>query len=169
MFREGIKSIIARTPQLEVVGEAGEGQAALQMVENLRPDMVLLDVSLPDMNGIELIHDIKKVLPEIRILMISMHTKIEYLTSAFQAGAMGYVVKDAPSEKILQALDLVSRGEYFLDTSVARQVVERLAELPGRQAKITDSAYGSLTLREQEILRLIAEGQPKKNGGKSPG
>ena len=76
MFREGIKSIIARTPQLEVVGEAGEGQAALQMVENLRPDMVLLDVSLPDMNGIELIHDIKKVLPEIRILMISMHTKI---------------------------------------------------------------------------------------------
>ena len=99
-----IKSIIARTPQLKVVGEAGEGQAALQMVENLRPDMVLLDVSLPDMNGIELIHDIKKVLPEIRILMISMHTKIDYLTSAFQAGARGYVVKDAPSEKILQAL-----------------------------------------------------------------
>jgi len=94
--------------------------------------------------------------------MVSMHTKIDYITSAFQAGATGYVVKDAPSGKILQALDLVSRGEYFLDTSVARQIVERLAELPGRQAKITDSAYGSLTPREQEILRLIAEGQPKK-------
>lgn len=162
MFREGIKSIIARNPQLEVVGEAGEGQAALKMVENLKPDMVLLDVSLPDMNGIDLIHDIKKVLPEIRILMISMHTKIEYLTSAFQAGALGYVIKDAPSGKILQALDLVSRGEYFLDTSVARQVVKRLAELPGRQAKIADGAYGSLTPREQEILRLVAEGQSKK-------
>jgi DNA-binding NarL/FixJ family response regulator len=103
MFREGIKSIIARNPQLEVVGEAGEGKAALKLVEDLRPDMVLLDVSLPDINGIDLIQDIKKVLPETRILMISMHTKIEYLTSAFQAGATGYVVKDAPSEKILQA------------------------------------------------------------------
>ena len=162
MFREGIKSIIARNPQLEVVGEAGEGRAALKMVENLRPDMVLLDVSLPDMNGIDLIQDIKKFLPEIRILMVSMHTKIDYITSAFQAGARGYVVKDAPSGKILQALDLVSRGEYFLDTSIARQVVERLAELPGRQAKIADAAYGSLTPREQEILRLMAEGQSKK-------
>jgi DNA-binding NarL/FixJ family response regulator len=162
MFREGIKSIVARNPLLEVVGEAGAGKAALKMAETLRPDMVLLDVSLPDMNGIDLIQDIKAVLPETRILMISMHTKIEYLTSAFQAGATGYVVKDAPSGKILQALDLVSRGEYFLDTSVARQVVERLAELPGRQAKIPDEAYGSLTPREQEILRLMAEGQSKK-------
>jgi DNA-binding NarL/FixJ family response regulator len=161
MFREGIKSIIARNPQLEVVGEAGEGKAALKLVEELRPDMILLDVSLPDMNGIDLIQDIKKVLPETRILMISMHTKIEYLTSAFQAGATGYVVKDAPSEKILQALDLVSRGEYFLDTLVARQIVKRLAELPDRQAKVTDAAYGSLTPREQEILRLTAEGQSK--------
>jgi DNA-binding NarL/FixJ family response regulator len=162
MFREGIKSIIARNPQLEVVGEAGEGRAALKMVENLRPDMVLLDVSLPDMNGIDLIHDIKKFLPEIHILMVSMHTKIDYITSAFQAGARGYVVKDAPSGKILQALDLVSQGEYFLDTSIARQVVERLAELPGRQAKVADAAYGSLTPREQEILRLMAEGHSKK-------
>jgi DNA-binding NarL/FixJ family response regulator len=161
MFREGIKSIIARNPQLEVVGEAGEGKAALKLVEELRPDMILLDVSLPDMNGIDLIQDIRKVLPETRILMISMHTKIEYLTSAFQAGATGYVVKDAPSEKILQALDLVSRGEYFLDTLVARQIVKRLAELPDRQAKVTDAAYGSLTPREQEILRLTAEGQSK--------
>lgn len=161
MFREGIKSVIARNPQLEVVGEAGEGKAALKLVEELRPDMILLDVSLPDMNGIDLIQDIRKVLPETRILMISMHTKIEYLTSAFQAGATGYVVKDAPSEKILQALDLVSRGEYFLDTLVARQIVKRLAELPDRQAKVTDAAYGSLTPREQEILRLTAEGQSK--------
>lgn len=162
IFREGIKSIIARNPQFEVVGEAGEGKVALKMVENLRPDMVLLDVSLPDMNGIDLIDDIKKVLPEIRILMVSMHTKIDYITSAFQAGATGYVVKDAPSGKILQALDLVSRGEYFLDTSVARQVVERLAELPGRQAIISDAAYGSLTPREQEILPLMAECQSKE-------
>lgn len=160
-FREGIKSIIARNPQLEIVGEAGEGKAALKLVENLRPDMVLLDVSLPDINGIDLIQDIRKVLPETRILMISMHSKIEYLTSAFQAGATGYVVKDAPAEKILQALDLVSRGEYFLDTLVARQIVKRLAELPSQQGKVTDAAYGSLTPREQEILRLTAEGQSK--------
>jgi len=162
MFREGLKSIIAQNPELEVIGETGEGKEALKMAKTLQPDLVLLDISLPDISGIDLSDAIKRMLPETRILIISMHAKIDYITSAFQAGAKGYVVKDAPSGTILQALDQVSRGEYFLDASVARQVVERLAELPGGQAKIADAAYESLTRREQEILRLIAEGQSSK-------
>ena len=162
MFREGLKSIIAQNPELEVIGETGEGKAALKMAKNLQPDLVLMDISLPDMSGIDLSSAIKRILPETRILMISMHAKIDYITAAFQAGAKGYVVKDAPSGKILQAVELVSRGEYFLDASVARQVVERLAGLPGNQIKIADAAYESLTRREQEILRLIAEGQSSK-------
>jgi DNA-binding NarL/FixJ family response regulator len=162
MFREGLKSIIAKNPELEVVGETGEGKAALEMAKSLRPDLVVLDISLPDGSGIDLSRELKGILPETQILIVSMHTKIDYITSAFQAGAKGYAVKDAPSEKILQALDLVSRGEYFLDSSIAPQVVERLAEGSGGSGKIADAAYASLTSREQEILRLIAEGQAIK-------
>ena len=162
MFREGLKSIIAQNPQLEVVGEAGEGKAALKMVESLKPDLVLMDIALPDMTGIDLTRDIRRVLPETRVLIVSMHGRIDYITAAFQAGAMGYVVKDASSGKILQALDLVSRGEYFLDTSIAREVVERLADSPRHEAQISDAAYDSLSRREQEILRLLAEGRSAK-------
>lgn len=158
MFREGLKSIIAQRPELEVVGETGEGKAALDMARSLKPDLVLLDISLPDINGIDLSRDLKRLLPETRILIVSMHAKIDYIASAFQAGATGYVVKDAPPGKILQALEQVSQGEFFLDASVARQVVERLAELQDRGVQITDEAYGSLSPREQEILRLLAEG-----------
>jgi len=113
MFREGLKSIIAQNPQFEMAGEAGDGQTALQVLENLKPDVILMDISLPDSNGIELIREIRTILPAAQILIVSMHGRIDYITAAFQAGAMGYIVKDASSGKILQALDLVSRGNIF--------------------------------------------------------
>jgi DNA-binding NarL/FixJ family response regulator len=159
MFREGLKSIIAQDPRFEMVGEAGDGKTALHMLASLKPDIILMDISLPDTTGIDLISEIKTVLPETLILIVSMHGRIDYITAAFQAGAMGYIVKDASSGKILQALDLVSRGEYFLDTSIAREVVERLADSPRQEAQISDTAYSSLSPREQEILRLLAEGR----------
>jgi DNA-binding NarL/FixJ family response regulator len=158
MFREGLKSIIARNSDLEVVGEAGDGKTALKMAKSLSPDIVVLDISLPDMSGIDLSAELKGILPQARTLVVSMHLRIDYIASALQAGARGYVVKDAPSEKILQALDMVSRGEYFLDSSIAPQVVDRLAEREVGATKIADEAYAGLTPREQEILRHLAEG-----------
>jgi DNA-binding NarL/FixJ family response regulator len=158
LFREGLKSIISRNAELEIVGETGVGKEALGLAENLKPDMIVMDISLPDINGIELTRDIKKLSPATQILIVSVHSKIDYLTAAFQAGASGYVVKDAPSGKILQALELVSHGEYFLDASVSYQVVKKLSEFPEQKAKTTDTFYSSLTTREQEIFRLLAEG-----------
>ena len=158
LFREGLKSIISRKPELEIVGETGLGKEALRLAENLKPDMVVMDISLPDINGIELTRDIKNLSPSTRVLIVSVHSKIDYITAAFQAGATGYVVKDAPSGKILQALELVSQGEYFLDASVSYQVVKKLSEFPEQKAKTTDTIYSSLTNREQEIFRLLAEG-----------
>jgi DNA-binding NarL/FixJ family response regulator len=158
LFREGLKSIISRNSELEIVGETGEGREALRLAENFKPDMVVMDISLPDSNGIELTKDIKKLSPATRVLIVSVHSKIDYITAAFQAGATGYVVKDAPSGKILQALELVSQGEYFLDSSVSFQVVQKLSEFPEKKAKSTDDSYSSLTTREQEIFRLLAEG-----------
>lgn len=158
LFREGLRSIISRNEGLEIVGETGLGREALKLAEKFKPDMVVVDISLPDINGIDLTSDIKKLSPETQVLIVSVYSKIDYITAAFQAGATGYVVKDAPSDKILQALDLVSRGEYFLDASVSYQVVKKLSEFPEQKAKTTDSSYSSLTTREQEVFRLLAQG-----------
>jgi DNA-binding NarL/FixJ family response regulator len=96
MFRKGLNSIITRNPELEVVGETGEGKAALEMADRLRPDLVVLDISLPEVSGIDPSRELKGILPQIQVLFVSMHPKIEYVTSAFQAGAH----RDRPLEVI---------------------------------------------------------------------
>ena len=99
-------------------------------------------------------------------MIISMNSKIDYIAEAFQAGATGYVVKESASERLLHALEYVSRGEYFLDSSVSQEVVKKLMESPAREAKITNAAYGTLTPREQEVMRLLAEGLSTKEAAK---
>jgi len=158
LFREGLKAIIGRDTRFEVVGEAGNGRKGRRMAEKIKPDIVIIDISLPDKSGIELTHEIRSLLGETRVLIVSMHSKIEYISEAFQAGATGYVVKESASDRLLAALDSVTEGDYFLDSSVSQQVVKKLMEFPLREAKITDAAYGTLTPREQEIMRLLAEG-----------
>lgn len=158
LFREGLKAIIGRDTRFEVVGEAGNGRKGKRLAEKHEPDIVIIDISLPDKSGIELTHEIRSLLGKTRVLIVSMHSKIEYIAEAFQAGATGYVVKESASDRLLAALDSVTKGEYFLDSSVSQQVVKKLMEFPLRETKITDAAYGTLTPREQEIMRLLAEG-----------
>ena len=158
LFREGLKSVIGRDVQFEVIGEAGNGREGLRMAKKLKPDLVLVDISLPDQSGIQLTREIRSLLPETRILIVSMHSKIDYIAEAFQAGATGYVVKESASAGLVKGLEAISKGDYFLDSSVSQHVVKKLMELPGKEAKITDAAYGTLTPREQEVMRLLAEG-----------
>lgn len=162
VFRDGLKLILSRAPGYRVVGEAEDGRQALELAQELRPDLVLLDLSLPDVSGVQLIEDWRRLLPDTLVLVVSMHGKIDYLTAAFKAGAKGYVVKESAAAKLLQALDLVARGEYFLDSSVSREVVQRLAAETGQTPPVDDEAYAALTPREQEILRLLAEGLTPK-------
>lgn len=162
LFREGLKSLIARNSTFEVVGEAGNAREGLHMAKELNPDLAIVDISLPDKNGIDLTRDIRNLLSETRILIVSMHSKIDYITEAFQAGATGYVVKESATERLLQGLDAVSRGEYFLDSSLSLKVVKRLMEFPAKEAKIHDESYSTLTPREQQVLRLLAEGLSTK-------
>ena len=162
LFREGLKSIIRRDTRYEIVGEAGNGHDAMQVIGEQRPDLVLLDVALPDKTGIELISEIKKVSSKTIIMIISMHSKVDYIVKAFKAGATGYVVKDSAAERLLQGIDAVLRDEYFLDSSVSHKVIEKLMELPKEEARITDRGYDLLTSREQEILALLAEGLSAK-------
>lgn len=157
LFREGLKSIIGRDGRFNVVGEAENGRHALKMVRNLKPDLIVVDISLPDVNGIQLTREIRKIFSEAKILIVSMHSKIDYIAEAFQVGAMGYVVKESATEGLLQALRSVAKGEYYLDSSVSPQVIRNLMKLPVKEARITDSDYGSLTVREQEVMRMLAE------------
>jgi len=158
LFREGLKTIIGRNPSYEVIGEAGSGREALRLVRKLKPDLALLDISLPDQSGIELIGEIRGLSTQTRVMMISMHSKIDFIVRAFQAGARGYVVKESATEKLLQGISEVLRDNYFMDTSVSHKVVKKLAGLAEKEPKATDTAYETLTPREQEIMVWVAEG-----------
>lgn len=162
LFREGLKAIIGRNADFEVVGEAGTGREGLRMAKKLTPDLVIMDISLPDKSGIELTGEIRNLLTDTRILIISMHSKIDYIAEAFQAGATGYIVKESASDRLLAGLELVSKGEYFLDSFISHKVVDKLMKSPAKDARITDAAYGDLTPREQEVMRLLAEGLSTK-------
>jgi len=162
LFREGLKTIISRDDRFKVVGEAGSGHEGFDMVKRLKPDLVVIDISLPDQSGIQLARDLRELLSEIKILIVSMHSKIDYIAEAFQAGATGYVVKESASERLLQGLKSVAKGDYYLDSSVSHAVVENLMKSPLKAAKITDADYGTLTPREQEVMRLLAEGLSSK-------
>ena len=158
LFREGIKSLIARNPGFEVVGEAGNGRKGLRMAKELKPDLVVMDISLPDKSGIDLTRDIRSHLSKTRVIVVSMHSKIDHISEAFRAGATGYVVKESATERLIQGLEAVSRGEYYLDSSLSHKVVKKLMEFPEKEAKITDARYEALTPREQQVMRLLAEG-----------
>ena len=158
LFREGLKSIIGRITLYEVVGEAGNGREALELAKKLKPDLVLVDMSLPDQTGIELTRKMLRLSSKIRIVIVSMHSKGDYIVKAFQAGATGYVVKESASEKLLQAIDNVLKGDYFMDSHVSKEVVRKLVGIQNNEPKITDAAYGALTPREKEVMTLVAEG-----------
>jgi len=162
LFREGLKAIIGRDDRFEVVGEAGSGKEGLMMARQRKPDLVLVDISLPDQSGIQLTRELRSLLPETRIMMVSMHSKIDYIVESMQAGAVGYMVKESAPDKLLQGLEAITQNEYYLDSSLSHEVVRKLIEFPRKEAKVSDASYRTLTPREQEILRLLAEGLPPK-------
>ena len=158
LFREGLKTIIGHKPGYEIVGEAGTGSQGLQMVKEFKPDLVLLDVGLPDVRGLVLIGDILRCSPKIRVMVVSMHSKIDYIVKAFQSGAMGYLIKESAADLLLEGIEYVLKGHYFMDTSVSHQVVKKLIGFPEKQVAITGTGYDLLTAREQEVMGLLAEG-----------
>lgn len=163
LFREGLKAIIGRNHRFVVVGEAGNAREGLQMARELKPDLALVDMSLPDQSGIQLTRELlKNVSSKTRIMMITMHSKVDYIVKAFQAGATGYVVKESASERLIQGIETVLKGEYFMDSSVSHKVIEKLMEFPEKEAKITDATYETLTSREQEIMVFLAQGHSNK-------
>lgn len=161
LFREGIKTIISKDDQFEIVDEAGSAREGLEKTIGLKPDVAVVDISLPDGTGMEVARKIRDQSPHTQIMILSMHSKIDYIVEAFQAGATGYVVKESAAERLTQGLKAVTDGEYYLDSSISQEVVAKLMNSPVKEAKVSDSSYGKLSSREQEIMRLLAEGMPK--------
>ena len=158
LFREGLKTIIGRNPEYDVTGEAGSGREALKIIRKLKPDLALLDISLPDQSGIELIGDIQHASPQTQVMIISMHTKIDYIVRAFQAGARGYIAKESATQKLQQGISTVLKGDYFMDTSVSQKVIKKLVGIQPGEIKSLDNSYNTLTPREQEVMAMVAEG-----------
>ena len=162
LVREGLKSILKPAAEYEVVGQAGNAREGIQMAKDLMPDLVLLDLGLPDKSGLELSREIRKISPSTRIMIVSMHSKVDYIVKAFQAGATGYMTKESATESLLGGIERVLNGEYFMDSSVSHRVVEKLMKTPEKEIKITDAAYETLTPREQEVMVLLSEGYSAK-------
>ena len=163
LFREGLKSVIERSDDFELAGEAGFAREGFEIVKEAQPDVVIVDISLPDRNGIELTKNICAEVPHSRVLIVSMHNKADYVASALQAGSKGYVLKGSPSERLLQAIAAVANDDYFIDSALSGEMAKKLIESPSKEKTISDNAYQTLTPREQEIMRSLVEGaRPKE-------
>lgn len=158
LFREGLKALVAANPDYEVVGEAGDADGAVRLARDLRPDIMLVDISLPGKSGIEALKQIVRDHPDIRVLMVSMHARIDLIAACFRAGAAGYIVKESTATQLWQGLAAIGRGERYLDSAVAPAVLLSLGDYAARRSRPQDPAYGALTRREQQVLRLLAEG-----------
>lgn len=161
LLRQGLQAMLAAESGLVVVGEAEEGRKAIQMAHNLSPDLILMDLSMPGMNGTEVIAEIKHRHSEIRILVLTVHNAEEYIREALRAGADGYMLKHATREELIQAIHNVISGRTHLCPDVAEKVV--CGYLGGGSSLSVRSPMDSLTLREREVLKLIAEGKPNKD------
>jgi len=156
IVREGVRMILAREQDIEVVGEAGDGQQALDLVASLRPQVVIMDISMPGMGGIEATQRLKAKHPEVQVLALTMHEDETYVFQLLRAGAAGYVLKRAAAQDLVQGVRAAAKGEAFLYPSIARKVVEDY--LKRVETGEERERYDGLTTREKEILTLIAQG-----------
>jgi DNA-binding NarL/FixJ family response regulator len=160
LFREALHSLLAAQPDIEIVGEAGDGEGAVQLVTELRPDVVLMDVQMPTLDGVAATRRIQEIDPGCHIIMLTTFDDDEYVFEGLRAGAIGYLLKDAPAKRLIEAIHSAARGETFLQPSIAAKVVAEL----NRQTPLTSQKglIEPLTAREIDILRMIARGRSNR-------
>jgi len=160
ILRESLRALLSLQEDLDVVGEAEDGREAIRRVEELTPDLILMDLSMPKMNGVEAIREIRRRVPETKILTLTVHKAEEFVLEVLQAGADGYIPKDASSNELVMAIKSVLMGKRYLSPSVSKVVIEGYLE--SKRTFVSSTPWETLTKREREILKLIAEGHKNK-------
>ena len=160
ILRDGVRAILNLYDEVEVVGEAADGKEAIEKARELAPDVVLMDIAMPTMDGLEACRRIHKEMPNVRVLILTQHDNREYVLPIFRAGASGYILKKAVSSELVSAIRAVQQGDAFLYPAVARSLIEDYLQ-QSRTAEQEDP-YDRLTDREREVLKLIADGRTNK-------
>jgi DNA-binding NarL/FixJ family response regulator len=163
LVRRGLRRILEENQDLEISGEVGDGLELLSLLNKMNPDMVILDVSMPNLRGIEAIPEIHRVHPDVKVLILTMHSEEEYLYQAISAGADGYLLKEDAEKELFLAIENIRKGRVYISPSLADQSMQNWV----RMRRGEDTAYDTqlLTIRQREILKLIAEGKSNKEIG----
>jgi len=160
LLREGLKNMISDFENIEIVGEAGDGLKAIQKIRKIQPDIILLDLSMPKMDGMSIIKAVKSQFPDIKILVLTIHEGDHYVLEAFDAGADGYCIKNASCKELELAIKSVIEGKRYLSPAITSNILEGYIE--GQKKLKEKSTWDMVTQREREILKLVAEGYPNK-------
>ena len=160
ILREGLRALLSSSPDFEIVGEAEDGREAIRCVEKFKPNLILTDLSMPRMNGMDAIREIRRRAPETKILVLTVHKTEEYILATLKAGADGYLLKDSTHGELLAAVRHVLSGKHYISPGISDKVLDGYLE--GRKTLKTRTSWETLTAREREILKLIAEGYRNK-------
>jgi DNA-binding NarL/FixJ family response regulator len=163
ILREGLKSLLSSNPDFEIIGEAEDGREAIRCVEKFKPDLILMDLSMPRINGLDAIKEIKKRFSETKILVLTVHKTEEYILATLKSGADGYILKDSTHAELVLAVKNVLSGKHYISPGISEKVIEGYLE--GKKTLKRKSSWETLTQREREILKLIAEGYKNKEIG----
>ncbi len=161
IVRQGIKALLDTQEDIEVIGEAEDGREAIEKAKQMVPDVIVIDVTMPNLNGIEATHQIKKINPEIKVLVLTVHDNEEYIYRILQAGASGYLLKESAVSDLVSAINAVEKGDIFLSPSISKVVVKDYIRHTEAGTGDFDS-LNILTNREREVLQLIAEGHTNR-------
>ena len=156
LLLEGIRLMLE--PEFELVGSVEDGQALLAAAKSLKPDVILLDISMPVLNGIDAAHQLRKILPSAKLIFLTMHADADYVTEAFRAGAAGYLLKHSAASELLTAIREVLNGNHYVSPLVTRNALDMLMTSTKAEGKFSDR----LTARQREVLQLVAEGRTRK-------
>ena len=156
IFRQGLRMLLAQEDDMEVVGEAADGIEALELAKKHNPDIILLDIAMPTMDGVKVASKIKKTLPQTKIIVLTSYSDDQFLFEFLKLGVSGFVLKDSASQELIYSIRKSNEGMVFFDPSVSKKVMEKFTQVSGGKSDFVN--YGKLSDREKEVLRLVAEG-----------
>jgi DNA-binding NarL/FixJ family response regulator len=158
ILRDGLSRSFEQESDIKVIGQASDGHSAVDLVRELRPDVVIMDIGMPDLNGVEATRKITKNHPQVKVIGLSMHSSDKYVREMFKAGASGYLLKNCPFEELTKAVRTVAGGKTYISSSIGDMIIKEYAIKPDKEK----SAFTLLSQREREVLQLLAEGKTTK-------